>query len=94
VPVLLGSRGPLSNAQQTGRNQRVWQGMDRLYWDDAYAIALALIERHPDVDPLTVDRETLHRYVIELPDFADDPDHEHLCWLCDIQKEWYEEVSS
>jgi FeS assembly protein IscX len=68
--------------------------MDRLYWDDAYAIALALIERHPDFDPLTIDWETLHRWVIELPDFADEPTLKHLGWLRDIQQEWYEEVSS
>jgi FeS assembly protein IscX len=66
--------------------------MDRLYWDDAYAIALALTERHPGVDPLAVDWETLHRWVVELPDFADDADLKHQGWLRDIQKEWYEEV--
>jgi len=67
--------------------------MDPLYWDDAYAIALVLIERHPQVDPLAVDWETLHRWVVELPDFVDEPALEHLGWLQDIQKEWYEEVS-
>ena len=68
--------------------------MDRLYWDDAYAIALALIACHPDLDPLTIDWETLHRWVIALPGFADEPTLKHLGWLRDIQKEWYEEVSS
>lgn len=68
--------------------------MDRLYWDDAYAITLALMERYPDIDPLTVDWETLHRWVVELPDFADDPDLKHPGWLRHIQQEWYEEVSS
>ena len=48
--------------------------MDALYWDDAYAVALALMERHPEVDPLDVDWETLHHWVTELPDFNDDPD--------------------
>ena len=67
--------------------------MDQLYWDDAFAIALALIERHPDVDPLTVDWETLYRWVVELPDFADDSALTHLGWLRDIQQEWYEEVN-
>ena len=68
--------------------------MDRLYWDDAYAIALALKERHPGVDPLTVEWDTLHGWVVELSDFSDDPDLKHPGWLRDIQKEWYEEVSS
>lgn len=68
--------------------------MDRLYWDDAFAIALALIESHPDIDPLEVSCETVHRWVVELPEFADDPELKHLMWLRDIQKEWFEEVSS
>jgi FeS assembly protein IscX len=68
--------------------------MDRLYWDDAYAVAMALIELYPDIDPLTVAWETLHCWVVKLPDFSGDPDLKHLGWLRDIQKEWYEEVSS
>ena len=67
--------------------------MDPLYWDDAYAIALALIECHPEVDPLSINWETLHCWVIDLAEFADEPSLEHLGWLQDIQKEWYEEVS-
>ena len=68
--------------------------MDQLFWDDAFAVALALIEYHPNTDPLDVDWETVHRLVVELPEFADDPKLKHLQWLRDIQKEWYEEVSS
>jgi FeS assembly protein IscX len=67
--------------------------MDALHWDDAYAIALALIERHPQVDPLSVEWQVLHRWVVELPDFNDEPTLKHLGWLQDIQQEWYEEVS-
>ena len=79
-------------AGQTRVDRRAWQRVDQLYWDDAFAIALALIERHPDVDPLAVDWETLHRWVVELPDFADDASLAHAGWLRDIQQEWYEEV--
>jgi FeS assembly protein IscX len=67
--------------------------MDPLYWDDAYAIALALLERHPRVDPLDLDLEIIYQWVIELSDFADEPALKHRGWLRDIQKEWYEEVS-
>jgi FeS assembly protein IscX len=67
--------------------------MDRLFWDDAYAIALALVESHPETDPLNVDLQTLHRWVIELPDFVDDPALQHRGWLHDILAEWYEEVN-
>ena len=68
--------------------------MDKLYWDDPYPIALALMERHPGVNPLTVSWETLHGWVIELPQFADDPRLTGVYLLEDIQQEWYEEVSS
>jgi FeS assembly protein IscX len=80
--------------KQTGVDHRLWKVMDRLYWDDAYAIALALIECHPSTDPLAVNWETLHDWVVELPDFADDADLKHTGWLRGIQKEWYEEVTS
>lgn len=68
--------------------------MDQLFWDDAFAIALALIEDHPGVDPLTIDWETLHRWVVNLPDFADDVSLVHMGWMRDIQQEWYEEVGN
>ena len=41
-------------------------------WHDAEDIALALVERYPDIDPLTVRFTDLHRWVTELPGFADD----------------------
>lgn len=68
--------------------------MDEFYWDDPFPIALALIEQHPDVDPLEVNWETLHRWIIELPKFSDDKDVTNIQLLEDIQKEWYEEVIS
>ena len=42
-------------------------------WQDTEDIAIALAERYPDTDPLTVRFTDLHRWVIELPGFADDP---------------------
>lgn len=63
-----------------------------LYWDDAYPIALALRAAHPEVDPLSVDRETLHRWVVALPDFEDDPRLKDPLRLEEIQREWLEEV--
>jgi FeS assembly protein IscX len=47
-----------------------------------------------DVDPLTIDWETLHRWVVDLSDFADDVTLAHMGWMRDIQQEWYEEVSN
>ena len=44
-----------------------------LTWKDAEEIAIALSERFPDTDPLTVRFTDLHRQVTELPGFSDDP---------------------
>ena len=41
-------------------------------WKDAEDIALALMEAHPDVDPLSVRFTDLHKWVVALPGFADD----------------------
>lgn len=60
-------------------------------WRDAEAIALALVEKHPDVDPLTVRFTDLHRWVTELPGFADDPRASNEGVLEAIQMKWYEE---
>jgi FeS assembly protein IscX len=42
-------------------------------WTDTLDIAIALIEAHPDVDPLQVRFTDLHRWVLELPEFDDEP---------------------
>lgn len=68
--------------------------MSEFYWDDPYPIALELLRLHPGVDPLSVSWETLHRWVIELPQFADDKSVTSLHFLEHIQMEWYEEASS
>src|SRR5205823_6023146 len=44
-------------------------------WTDTREIAIALAERHPDVDPRTLLFTDLKRWVLELPGFADDPKH-------------------
>ncbi|MBI2902570.1 MAG: Fe-S cluster assembly protein IscX [Candidatus Methylomirabilis oxyfera] len=63
-----------------------------LYWDDAYEIAQALIQAHPDKDPLEVRFTTLHKWVADLPDFADDPSSVSEAKLEAIQMAWYEET--
>ena len=63
-----------------------------LYWDDAYEIARALIQAHPEHDPQEVRFATLQRWVTELPDFADDPNGVSEARLEAIQMAWYEEV--
>ena len=60
-------------------------------WTDAEQIALALMERHPDVDPLTVRFTTLRDWIVALPGFDDDPMASSEGKLEAIQMEWYEE---
>jgi FeS assembly protein IscX len=60
-------------------------------WKDAEDIAIALSERHPDTDPLTVRFTDLHRFVVELPGFGDDPQASNEGLLEAIQMRWLEE---
>ena len=60
-------------------------------WKDAEDIALALMEAHPDVDPLTVRFTDLHRYVTELPAFSDDAKASNEKVLEAIQMAWLDE---
>lgn len=62
-----------------------------LAWDDAEDLGIALSEKHPDLDPLTVRFTDLHRYVTELPDFKDDPQKSTEGKLEAIQMAWHEE---
>jgi len=62
-----------------------------LTWKDAEDIAIALMEKFPDTDPLTVRFTDLHRWVQELPDFADDPKVSNESVLEAIQMAWHEE---
>ena len=62
-----------------------------LTWRNAEDIALALSERFPDTDPLTVRFTDLHRWVTELPEFADDPKASNEGILEKIQMAWLEE---
>jgi len=50
-----------------------------------------LAEKFPSLDPLTVRFTDLHRYVIELDGFADDPSKSNEPRLEAIQMAWYEE---
>jgi FeS assembly protein IscX len=60
-------------------------------WKDAEDIALALMDAHPDVDPLTVRFTDLHRWVVALPEFRADPKDSNEGILEAIQMKWHEE---
>ena len=63
----------------------------KLSWDDAEDIGIALQEKFPDQDPLSVRFTDLHRWVTELEDFDDDPKGSNEGKLEAIQMAWLEE---
>jgi len=63
-------------------------------WDDVEDIALMLIEKYPDVDPLSVRFTDLHKWVVELEGFNDDPKASNEKKLEAIQMAWYEEYQN
>jgi len=63
----------------------------KLTWDEAEDIGIALQEKYPEVDPLSVRFTDLHRWVSELDDFADDPKASNEGKLEAIQMAWLEE---
>ena len=64
---------------------------DELTWDSTEDIALALLEKFPSTDPLTVRFTDLHKWVTELEGFADDPKLSNEGKLEAIQMAWHEE---
>ena len=62
-----------------------------MQWRDSEDIGIALSETFPELDPLTVRFTDLHRYVTELPGFADDPKGSNEKILEAIQMAWFDE---
>jgi FeS assembly protein IscX len=62
-----------------------------LRWTDAEDIAIALAEKFPDVDPLTIRFTDLRDRVLALSGFDDDPKSSNEPKLEAIQMAWYEE---
>ncbi len=58
-------------------------------WSDSQAIAEALYDLYPDLDPKTVRFTDMHQWICNLDDFDDDPQKSNekileailLCWL-------------
>lgn len=64
----------------------------KLTWSDAEDIAIQLAEKFPGLDPLTVRFTDLHKWVVALPDFADDHAKSNEGILEAIQMAWVEEA--
>ena len=62
-----------------------------LHWDDAEDLGILLTEKFPDQNPLEVRFTDLHKRIIELPTFDDDPQASNEGKLEAIQMAWYEE---
>ena len=60
-------------------------------WTDAESIAIALVEKFPDLDPLTVRFTDLRAHVLGLDGFDDDPKTSNEPKLEAIQMAWHEE---
>jgi FeS assembly protein IscX len=65
--------------------------MNDLHWNDAEDIGIELFEKHPKMDPLSLRFTELHRLVIELKGFDDDPSASTEATLEAIQMAWYDE---
>ena len=65
--------------------------MPSLSWNQIDDIAIALSEKHPGLDPLTVRFTDLHKWICELEDFDDDPAASNEGKLEAIQMAWHEE---
>lgn len=62
-----------------------------LKWTDVREIAIALVDAHPDIDPMKIRFTDLHRWVRELPGFDDDPNRSNEKMLEAIQMAWLDE---
>ncbi|RQR78173.1 MULTISPECIES: Fe-S cluster assembly protein IscX [unclassified Burkholderia] len=60
-------------------------------WTDSREIAIALADKHPDVDPQWINFVDLRQWVIELDGFTDDPAHSGEKILEAIQAHWIDE---
>jgi FeS assembly protein IscX len=61
-------------------------------WTDSREIAIALFEKFPGMDPKTVRFTDLHKWVMELPGFDDQPNRSGEKILEAIQMAWIDEA--
>ena len=61
-------------------------------WIDVRDIAIALVEKHPDIDPKSVRFVDLHNYVVDLDGFDDEHGRGGEKVLEAIQGAWIDEA--
>ena len=62
-------------------------------WTDVQEIAMALTDKHPEIDPQLIRFTDLHRWVMELDGFSDDPNRSSEKILEAIQLAWIEDAA-
>ncbi|MGN6652055.1 Fe-S cluster assembly protein IscX [Trinickia sp.] len=62
-------------------------------WTDVQDIAMALTDKHPEIDPQLIRFTDLHRWVMELEGFSDDPNRSSEKILEAIQLAWIEDAA-
>jgi FeS assembly protein IscX len=67
--------------------------MAKLGWDRYEDIAIALAGKFPDLDPANIRYTDLHKWIVELDEFDDDPLKSSEGKLEAIQMAWLEEYT-
>ena len=62
-----------------------------LKWTDTFEIAIALEEKFPEIDNVNLRFTDLHRWILDLDGFQDDPNKSNEKILESIQMAWIEE---
>ena len=62
-----------------------------LTWTAPGEIAWALIDEHPDTDPLDLNFVDLRHMIVALPDFSDDPEQASELKLEAVVVAWHEQ---
>ncbi|MBI3127714.1 MAG: Fe-S cluster assembly protein IscX [Candidatus Tectomicrobia bacterium] len=68
--------------------------MQKFTWEDAEDIGIALAEKFPEIDPLSVRFTDLHEWVCGLEEFGDDPMKSTEGKLEAIQMAWLDEYKA
>ena len=63
----------------------------KLTWPDAEDIGIALYEKFPEMDPTHVRYTDMHKWILDLDEFDDDPSKSNEPKLEAIQMAWLEE---
>lgn len=63
-------------------------------WQDKEEIGIALYEKYPDLDPLTVRFTDLHKMILDIPEFDGDARASTEAKLEAIQMAWLDEFQN